>query len=76
MERIKDIEKIKSLGIDPEAEMAINCEWVRCLSWLHAYNSFPDRVHSILSSMNIFLGPGTTPLLMSHLTNLANKLSR
>jgi len=29
MEKIKDIEKIKSLGINPEAQMAINCEWVR-----------------------------------------------
>jgi hexokinase len=33
MERVKDIEKIKHLGIDPEAEMAINCEWVRSVSW-------------------------------------------
>jgi hexokinase len=30
MEKVSDIEKIKSLGIDPNAEMAINCEWV---SW-------------------------------------------
>lgn len=29
MERVGDIEKINDLGIDPEAEMAINCEWVR-----------------------------------------------
>lgn len=29
MERVRDIPKIAHLGIDPEAEMAINCEWVR-----------------------------------------------
>jgi len=31
MERVKDIPKIANLGIDHEAEMAINCEWVRLL---------------------------------------------
>jgi hexokinase len=30
MERIGNIPKIKNLGIDEEAEMAINCEWVSC----------------------------------------------
>ena len=29
MERIGHIPKIKSLGLDDDAEMAINCEWVR-----------------------------------------------
>lgn len=29
MERVGDIPKIAHLGIDPNAEMAINCEWVR-----------------------------------------------
>jgi hexokinase len=29
MERVGAIPKIKNLGIDDEAEMAINCEWVR-----------------------------------------------
>jgi hexokinase len=29
MEKVKNIEKIKHLNIDPEAEIAINCEWVR-----------------------------------------------
>jgi hexokinase len=29
MEHVSDIEKIASLGIDPAADMAINCEWVR-----------------------------------------------
>ena len=29
MERVGDIPKIKNLGIDDEAAMAINCEWVR-----------------------------------------------
>jgi hexokinase len=28
MERVKDVHKIADLGIDPAAEMAINCEWV------------------------------------------------
>jgi hexokinase len=28
MDRVGNIEKIKDLGIDPNAEMAINCEWV------------------------------------------------
>lgn len=28
MERVRDILKIAHLGIDPDAEMAINCEWV------------------------------------------------
>jgi hexokinase len=32
MERIGDIHKIKNLGIDDEASMAINCEWV-CTFW-------------------------------------------
>ena len=29
MERVGNIPKIKNLGIDDEAPMAINCEWVR-----------------------------------------------
>jgi hexokinase len=29
MERVGEIHKIKNLGIDDEAQMAINCEWVR-----------------------------------------------
>ena len=32
MERVADIPKISSLGIDPTDEIAINCEWVRTLS--------------------------------------------
>lgn len=27
MENVRDIEKIKSLGIDDDAQMGINCEW-------------------------------------------------
>jgi hexokinase len=42
MERIKDIEKMKHLGIDPNAEMAINCEWVRSVSWVAVCGAFPD----------------------------------
>lgn len=29
MERVGDIPKLAGLGIDPDAEMGINCEWVR-----------------------------------------------
>jgi hexokinase len=28
MEHVKNIPKIKHLGIDDDAQMAINCEWV------------------------------------------------
>ena len=28
MEQVADIKKIKNLGIDNDAQMAINCEWV------------------------------------------------
>lgn len=28
MEHVKDIPKIENLGIDGDADMAINCEWV------------------------------------------------
>lgn len=28
MEHVKDIPKIETLGIDGDADMAINCEWV------------------------------------------------
>jgi hexokinase len=31
MERVGEIHKIKNLGIDDEAQMAINCEWVWCI---------------------------------------------
>ncbi|KIM82793.1 hypothetical protein PILCRDRAFT_820078 [Piloderma croceum F 1598] len=37
MEHIKDIEKIKHLGIDPKAEMAINCEWGAFDSFEHEH---------------------------------------
>jgi hexokinase len=32
MERVGEIHKIKNLGIDDDAHMAINCEWVCCSS--------------------------------------------
>ena len=35
MERVGEITKINDLGIDPDAKMAINCEWVR-VSWMLA----------------------------------------
>lgn len=37
MERVGDIPKMAGLNIDPEAQIAINCEWVRssrcCYTW-------------------------------------------
>lgn len=37
MEHVKDISKINSLGIDPGAEMAINCEWGAFDSFEHEH---------------------------------------
>lgn len=37
MERVGDIPKIASLGIDPDAEMAINCEWGAFDSFSHEH---------------------------------------
>jgi hexokinase len=37
MEKVKNIEKIKHLGIDPEAEIAINCEWGAFDSFHHEH---------------------------------------
>ncbi|KAI0039975.1 hexokinase [Auriscalpium vulgare] len=37
MEQVKDIPKIKQLGIDPDAEMAINCEWGAFDSFEHEH---------------------------------------
>ncbi len=64
MERVGDIPKIKDLGIDDEAQMAINCEWV--------YDSLQvpteleemilitsSRALSILSNTNTFQGQST-----------------
>jgi len=34
MEDVKNIDKIKNLGIDESAQMAINCEWVGDLVWV------------------------------------------
>jgi hexokinase len=67
MERVGDIHKIKNLGVDDEAQMAINCEWV-CRSISHAErgtrrSSFSStRARSILSNMNTFQGRSTIRL--------------
>ncbi|PFH48937.1 hypothetical protein AMATHDRAFT_64312 [Amanita thiersii Skay4041] len=37
MEHVKDIEKIKDLGIDPSADIAINCEWGAFDSFEHEH---------------------------------------
>ncbi|KAK0469206.1 hexokinase [Desarmillaria tabescens] len=37
MEKVGNIEKIHSLGIDPDAEMAINCEWGAFDSFEHEH---------------------------------------
>ncbi|KAF7340276.1 Phosphotransferase [Mycena venus] len=44
MERVGDIPKIKNLGIDDEAEMGINCEWVRSLRFVRARAPTEDEV--------------------------------
>jgi hexokinase len=46
MERVGEVHKIKNLGIDDEAQMAINCEWV-CL-FIHT-DAGCDDLHSLLS---------------------------
>jgi hexokinase len=65
MERIGDIHKIKNLGIDDEAQMAINCEWV-CKRFMGTLSfvddpdySLPFRARLILSNMNTFQGQST-----------------
>lgn len=70
MERVADIPKISHLGIDTNAEMAINCEWVSVYPSLnpskHSVDLVHDRAHSIRSNTNIFRGrnmisPSTNP---------------
>jgi hexokinase len=62
MERVGDIPKMKNLGIDDEAQMAINCEWVS-----HMYTArYPvsqrkARERSTRSLMSISPGRNMTP---------------
>jgi hexokinase len=64
MERVGEIHKIKNLGIDDDAQMAINCEWVGCSfvrtpdATILIPHSFP-RAHSILSNTSTFQGRST-----------------
>jgi hexokinase len=51
MERVGEIHKIKNLGIDDEARMAINCEWV-CRSF-HA-DAGCDDPYSLLLNKGAF----------------------
>ena len=51
MERIGEVHKIKNLGIDDEAQMAINCEWV-CPSF-HT-DAGCDDPHSLLLNKGAF----------------------
>jgi len=65
MERVGEIHKIKNLGIDDEARMAINCEWVcRFPSLQTSDATIPvpytlTRAHLILSNMSTFQGRST-----------------
>lgn len=47
MERVQDIEKIKHLGIDPAAEIAINCEWVCAMSLISIYELLIRKIGCI-----------------------------
>lgn len=78
MEHVKDIPKIKNLGIDERAEMAINCEWVGDLpiSLLLLTDGFINRVPLIRSSMSTFQERNTTQLLMNRRTSQESRLSR
>jgi hypothetical protein len=79
MERVGDIQKIKELGIDDEAEMAINCEWVRGLriSTQGIYlTQLLRRVPLTRLCMNTFHAQSTTSLLTNLQINQANKRLR
>lgn len=80
MEHVKDIEKINDLNIDGEADMAINCEWVRLITFRRqAEEILTERVFReplIRSSTSISRGRSTTPSSMIRLTSLGNKLLR
>ena len=79
MERASAIEKIESLGIDPNAEMVINCEWVNCR--VLASNSRPHpwlcfRVLLIPLNTNIYHGQDTMRLSTRRPINPENRLSK
>ena len=63
MERVGSIPKIKNLGIDDDANMAINCEWVRdhthTETVLARANELPKRVPLIRSNTNTSRGRNT-----------------
>jgi len=74
MERVGSIPKIKNLGIDDDAQMGINCEWVRAFLLIHEQDAdHPSRVHLIPSRMRICLAQSTTRLWMKHPTSLVNR---
>lgn len=74
MEDVADIPKMKGLNIDPKAQMAINCEWVRTFDNLPlSVNRSRYRVLLIRLSMNICLAPNTTPSWTKLQTSQANK---
>lgn len=66
MERVGDIEKIKDLGIDDDAEIAINCEWVCTKLSVHVVENSNSgnyhRAHLTRSITNIFRGQSTIKL--------------
>lgn len=77
MERVQDIPKIASLGIDPKDEIAINCEWVRALcralSSVATYMLCVYRARLTPLSTSTFREPSMTSLLTSRPTSQANR---
>jgi hexokinase len=74
MEHVKDIPKIKDLGIDPAVDMAINCEWVGGnILMLGTALILCYRVLSTRLSTNIFQGQNMTSSWMKLPTNQGSK---
>ena len=81
MERVGSIPKIKNLGIDDDAVMGINCEWVRVprtqrSSLCSCQHDNPKRALSIRLNMNISRGQSTIRSSTKHRTSLANRRLR
>jgi len=76
MEHVKDTPKLKSLGIDGNVDMAINCEWVSHLKDVIKYQLTGLRVPLIRPCTSIFLGQSTTSSLTSPRINRESRPSR
>lgn len=79
MERVKSIPKIADRGIDMDAEMGINCEWV-CpfLEIMNVVRSEErsERARLTPSSTNIYPVLSMTPSLTTVRTSLESRHSR